>query len=117
MVDCKHTYSVTVLEQFDVQTPYNSTHVSLAPPLAVNGNIMVVANPSSCDECPSLMTSNEYIIAGSYEQTSEGVTWQLGDKALAGLWEGKYDKRMKKWVENGNQDRIANSNCLQECDN
>ena len=117
VVDCKYTYSVTVLEQFDVQTPYNSTHVSLAPPLAVNGNLTLVTNPSHCTRCPSLMTTNEYIIAGSYKRTSEGVTWLLGDKALAGPWVEKYDKRMKKWVESGNQDRIANSNCMQQCDN
>ena len=107
---------MTVLEQFDVQTPYNSTHISLAPPLAVDGNITVVANPSHCNKCPPLTHGSDYIIAGSYERTGEGVTWELGDKALAALWEGKYDKRMKKWVENGNEDRITNSGCLQECD-
>lgn len=117
VVGCSHTYSVTVLEQFDVQIPYNSTHTSRAPPLAVNENVTVVVNPSHCDTCPdSLKVGNDYIIAGSYEKSSDGVTWKLGEKSLISPWVAKYDKRMAKWIESGNQDRISNSNCLQQCD-
>ena len=108
---------MTVLEQFDVQTPYNSTHTSRAPLLAVNKNVTVVVNPSRCDACSdSLKVGNDYIIAGSYEESSDGVTWELGEKSLISPWVAKYDKRMAKWVESGNQDRISKSNCLQQCD-
>ena len=118
--DCNHVYTVTVKEQFDLKTPYNTTYATSAPALSIDQQITVIANPSHCDKCPGLIDGKEYIIAGSYSKDEDGaVTWHLeghSNKALASVWVGKYDKRMSKWVQDGNSDRQTKLSCQKQCE-
>lgn len=111
---------VTVKEQFDLKTPYNDTYATSAPALATDEQITVIGNPSHCDECLVLTIGQEYIIAGSYSKNADGtVMWRLEgheNKALASAWVSKYDKRMSKWVQNGNNDRQSSLSCQKQCE-
>ena len=118
--DCDREYVVTVKEQFDLKTPYNTTYASSAPALAEDEQITVITNPSHCDECLVLTVGQEYIIAGSYSRNEDGtVTWHLeghDNKALASIWVKKYDKKMSKWVKDGNDNRQTNLSCQKQCE-
>ena len=118
--DCNHEYAVIVKEQFDLKTPYNATHATSAPALAIDEQITVIGNPSYCYKCPVLTVGKEYIIAGSYSRSEDGtVMWHLEghrNKALASVWVDKYDRKMSKWVQVGNNNRQTNLSCQKQCE-
>ena len=112
---------MTVKEQFDLKTPYNTTHTTSAPALASDEQITVIANPSHCDrKCPMLTNDEEYLIAGSYSRDADGtVAWHLEgseNRALASVWKGKYSNKMSKWIEDGNSERQSGLLCQQQCE-
>ena len=110
---------MTVLEQFDLKTPYNSTHATTAPSVTPGEQITVIANPSQCDKCPSLTNDVEYLIAGSYSRSNGKVLWHLEgteNKALASAWSDKYSNRLEKFVQVGNDHRLTQSLCHQQCE-
>lgn len=114
--NCNHVYSVTVKEQFNLRTPYNSSYFTTAPALARDEEITVVISPSHCDKCPELSLDQEYIIGGDYIRNDGNVEWHLvgsSNKALAGIWKSKYNSRMAKWIEDGNNssDRLQCQQC------
>ena len=113
-------YTMTVKEQFDVKTPYNTTFATSAPVLSTDQQITVVANPSHCDTCFMLTVGQEYIIAGSYSRSEDGATiWNLeghDNRALASPWVDRYAKKMSKWVQDANVERQHGLSCLKACE-
>ena len=117
---CNLVYNVTVKEQFNLKTPHSTLQTTSAPTLTKDQLIMVIANPSNCDPCPSLTLDQDYLIAGAYSRNDDGsVVWLLEgteNKAVASEWISKYDTKLSKWVEDGNNERIANNLCLEQCE-
>ena len=119
--DCNHVYKVNVKEQYNLQTPYNSTYTTAAPPLSSNDNITVIANPSHCDKCPSLTINEEYLIAGSYSKSKGTTVWQLEGtekKSLVYAFQPEDDKlsKLSKWIQDGNNERSSKSLCQMQCE-
>lgn len=92
-----------------MRTPYNSTYFTTAPTLAKDEEITIITCPLHCKKkCFELDLNKEYIIAGAYGQKDGSIQWYLegnNNKALVSEWEHKYDKKMKRWVEDGNNSK------------
>ena len=117
--DCHHAYTVEVKDQFDILTPYNSTHSTKAP--SMGDSVVFYSSPQHCPECPKLEVNGEYLIAGSYRKEEDGsVTWRLNatnDKSLVSLWVSKYDRKLSNWINSSNMERHMNSLFQQNCEN
>ena len=116
--DCQHAYTVEVKDQFDLQTPYNSSHSTKAP--AMGDSAIILTSPSHCTKCPKLEVSKTYLIAGSYSRAADGsVQWKLDgidDKALVSEWISKYDRKLGNFISGGNSNRKDGSKFSQECE-
>lgn len=118
IVDCKHAYSVEVLEQYGLETPFNTTHSTKAP--AMGDTALILTNPEHCDECPKLVEGETYLIGGSYRKGSDGsVTWLLeetGDQALVSNWVTRYGRKINGWISSSNADRRRAALFSQMCE-
>ena len=104
--DCKHTYSVTVDEQYDLLTPFNATHATKAPEMGESA--IIFTDSQHCPDCPKLEDGKTYLIAGLYSKASDGsVTWIVDGSAkkssLVSVWGDKY-RKVGDWVQRANTD-------------
>lgn len=113
--DCKNAYTVTVEEQYDVETPFNSTHSTRAP--SIGDRMTIYTSPQNCPACPKLEDKKTYLIAGSYSRADDGsIVWTLdgtNDKALLSEWTSKYSRKLAGWIETTNSRRQL---FLQQCE-
>ena len=115
---CHHAYTVEVKNQYELRTPFNSTHSTKAP--SMGDSAVILTRPSHCTQCPKLEVSKTYLISGPYSRAADGsIQWKLGDskpKALVSEWVPKYDNKLASFVSGGNRDRENNSKFFQQCE-
>ena len=115
---CHHAYTVEVKSQFDLQTPFNSSHSIRAP--SMGESAVILTSPAHCTECPNLEANATYLIAGAYSKAADGsVQWKLegvDDKSLVSDWVSKYDRKIDQFVSAGNSERKRDMKFLKECE-
>ena len=116
--DCKHAYSVTVDEQYDLLTPFNTTHATKAPEMGESA--IIFTDGEHCPDCPKLEDGKTYLIAGLYSKASDGTaTWIVDGSAkkssLVSEWEGKY-RKVGDWVQRANADLSGRQSRVCEMD-
>ena len=115
---CHHAYIVEVNRQFNLQTPFNSSHSTKAP--SMGESAVILTSPAHCTKCPNLEANTTYLIAGAYSREADGsVQWKLegvDDKSLVSDWVSKYDRKIDQFVSDGNSERKSEMKFLKECE-